>query len=55
LKASQPRHTLPRTPVSRDMSISAPQAGHSDMAASSGDPQWKHWIKGTLQGLSTSG
>ena len=32
--------------MSRDISISAPQAGHSDMAASSGDPQWKHWSNG---------
>ena len=46
LKASQFRQTLPRMPVRRDISISAPQAGHSDMAGSSGEPQWKHWSNG---------
>ncbi len=30
----------------RDISISAPQAGHSDMAGSSGELQWKHWSNG---------
>ena len=37
LKASQLRQTLPRMPVRRDISISAPQAGHSVMAGSSGE------------------